>query len=70
MQKEANREENFIGDSHEPLNIVAVTPMKSVVLSTMDFHKLFACRDNERLALPSKKDVPHSLVRNVLSSFS
>jgi hypothetical protein len=68
--REAKREEHFIADSYEPLNILAVSQGdERVVLSAQDFEKLLACRDIILLALHSKKDIPYSLVKNVLSSF-
>jgi hypothetical protein len=68
--REAKREERFIADSYEPLNILAVSQGdERVVLSAQDFEKLLACRDIILLALHSKKDIPYSLVKNVLSSF-
>jgi hypothetical protein len=68
--REAKRKERFIADSYEPLNILAVSQGdERVVLSAQDFEMLLACRDIILLALHSKKDIPYSLVKNVLSSF-
>jgi hypothetical protein len=69
--RDTNRKERFITDSYEPLNILAVSQGdERVVLSAQDFEKLLACRDIVLFALYSKKDVPYSLVENVMSSLS
>jgi len=68
--RDINRKERFIADSYEPLNIVAVSQGdERVVLSAQDFEKLLACRDIVLFALGSKRDIPYSLVENVMSSF-
>jgi len=66
---DTKREERFITDSYEPLNILAVSQGdERVVLSAKDFEKLLVCRDIVLFAWHSKKDIPYSLVKNVLSS--
>lgn len=68
--RETKRKERFIADSYEPLNILAMSQDdERIVLSAQDFEKLLACRDIVLLALHSKKDVPCTLAKNVLSSF-
>ncbi|MGZ4849423.1 MAG: hypothetical protein ACXV2D_08050 [Halobacteriota archaeon] len=68
--RDTNRKERFIKDSYEPLNILAVSQGdEHVVLSAQDFEKLLACRDIVLFALHSKKDMPYSLVENVMSGF-
>lgn len=68
--RDTTRKERFIADSYEPLNILAVSQGdECVVLSAQDFEKLLACRDIVLLTLHGKKDVPYSLVKNVLSSY-
>jgi hypothetical protein len=68
--RDTKRKERFIADSYEPLNILAMSQDdERVVLSAQDFEKLLACRDIVLLALHGKKDIPYSLVKNVLSSF-
>jgi len=69
-KRDTKRQERFIADSYEPLNILAVSQGDDrVVLSAQDFEKLLACRDIVLLAMHSKKDVPYSLVKDVLSSY-
>jgi hypothetical protein len=64
------REERFISDSYEPLNILALSQDdEHIILSAQDFEKLLACRDIVLFALHSKKDVPYNLVKKVTSSF-
>jgi len=68
--RDTNRKERFIADSYEPLNILAENQGdERVVLSAQDFEKLLACRDIILFALNSKRDIPYSLVENVMSSF-
>jgi hypothetical protein len=68
--RDTKRKERFIADSYEPLNILAMSQDdEHIVLSAQDFEKLLACRDIVLLALHSNKDVPYTLVKNVLSSF-
>ena len=68
--RDTTRKERFIADSYEPLNILAVSQGdECVVLSAQDYEKLLACRDILLLTLQGKKDVPYSLVKNVLSSY-
>lgn len=68
--RDTNRKERFIKDLYEPLNIVAVSQGdERVVLCAQDFEKLLACRDIVLFALHSKKDIPYSLVENVMSGF-
>jgi|GEM_PF-319544 len=69
-KRDTKRQERFIADSYEPLNILAVSQGDDrVVLSAQDFEKLLACRDIVLLAMHSKKDVPYSLVKDALSSY-
>jgi hypothetical protein len=69
--RDSNRKERFIKDSYELLNILAVSQGdERVVLSAQDFEKLLACRDIALFALHSKRDIPYSLVENVISGFS
>jgi len=69
-KRDTKRQERLIADSYEPLNILAVSQGDDrVVLSAQDFEKLLACRDIVLLAMHSKKDVPYSLVKDVLSSY-
>ena len=64
------KKERFITDSYEPLNILAVSQGdEQIVMSAQDFEKLLACRDIVLFALQSKKDIPYSLVKDVLSSY-
>jgi hypothetical protein len=68
--RDTNGKERCITDSYELLNILAVSQGDArVVLSAQDFEKLLACRDIVLFALHSKKDIPYSLVENVMSSF-
>jgi hypothetical protein len=68
--RDTKRQERFIADAYEPLNILAVSlGDERVVLSAQDFEKLLACRDIVLFALNSKKDIPYSLVKDVLSSY-